>query len=55
MAPMETEIRRVPAAATRPLRRRILRPHQSADELDYRGDGDLETFHVAALAGAPAG
>ncbi len=42
-------IRVVGAAATRPLRQRILRPHQRAEELVY--DGDDEGLHLAAFDG----
>jgi GNAT superfamily N-acetyltransferase len=44
------EIRRVPAAATRPLRHRVLRPHQRIDEVAMAGDDDPEAGHFAAFA-----
>jgi len=40
----------VPAEATRPLRQRVLRPHQSVDELRREGDDHADTGIFAALA-----
>jgi len=42
-------VRRVEAAATRPLRRAVLRPHQRIEELVLPGDDDADTGHFAAL------
>jgi GNAT superfamily N-acetyltransferase len=44
-------IESVAAAATRPLRRRLLRPHQQEDELVYPGDDDPKARHYAAMIG----
>ncbi|MGK0358254.1 MAG: GNAT superfamily N-acetyltransferase [Bradymonadia bacterium] len=44
-----TEIRAVTAADVRPLRQRILRPHQTASALVYGGDAAPETMHVGAF------
>ncbi len=44
-------IEEVSAAATRPLRQRLLRPHQQEDELVYPGDLDPEARHYAAVVG----
>ncbi len=46
-----TEIRAVAAAATRPLRQQVLRPHQSPEELVYPGDDAAGSFHLAAYEG----
>ena len=43
------DIQRVEAAVTRPLRHRVLRPHQSPSELVYPGDDLPETWHGAIL------
>ncbi len=48
---MTTPVRPIPAAATRPLRRRILRPHQAEHELVYPGDDDAGTLHVGWFDG----
>ena len=45
------EIRRVGPDVTRPLRRAILRPHQTLAEMVYPGDDAPTTAHFAALAG----
>jgi len=42
----------VSAEATRPLRQRVLRPHQRAEDLVFPGDADARTLHLAALEGA---
>ncbi len=42
-------IRSVPPRATRQLRQRILRPHQSIDEVVLPGDDDPDTGHIAAV------
>lgn len=39
-------IRPISAAQTRPLRQRVLRPHQPPEALVYPGDEDGETLHV---------
>lgn len=50
------EIRRVSAETTRPLRQRVLRPHQRPEELVYPLDDAPETFHAAGfLDGALVG
>lgn len=50
------EVRRVRAAATRPMRQQVLRPHQRAEELVYSGDEDAHAGHFAAFVeGALAG
>lgn len=51
MTPSEVVIRSVSAAAVRPLRQAILRPHQSVDELIYPGDLESESRHFAAFRG----
>jgi hypothetical protein len=43
-------VRAVAAAATRPLRQRILRPAQAEHELVYPGDDAATSLHVAAYA-----
>ncbi|GIW73261.1 MAG: hypothetical protein KatS3mg102_2803 [Planctomycetota bacterium] len=40
----------VDAARTRPLRQRVLRPHQRAEELVYPGDDAPATLHLVACA-----
>lgn len=50
LAGMEVEIRRVDPASTRPLRRRVLRPHQHLDEL-AADEGREGSAWFAALAG----
>jgi predicted GNAT family N-acyltransferase len=42
-------IRPISAEATRPLRQRVLRPHQTIDELDYPGDDAPTTLHLGAF------
>jgi GNAT superfamily N-acetyltransferase len=42
-------VRPVGADAVRPLRRSVLRPHQSPDELVYPGDDAPETLHAAVI------
>ena len=44
-------VRPIDAAATRPLRQRILRPGQAPDELVYPGDDAPDSLHVGAFAG----
>ena len=44
-------VRAIDAAATRPLRGRILRPGQAAEELVYPGDDDAGSLHVGAFDG----
>jgi ribosomal protein S18 acetylase RimI-like enzyme len=44
-------VRRVTAAETRPLRQRILRPHQRVEQLVFAHDDDVETLHAAAFVG----
>ena len=43
------DIRRVAAADTRDLRRRVLRPHQVADQLVYPGDDHPHAAHFGAV------
>jgi GNAT superfamily N-acetyltransferase len=50
-APPPITIRPLAAAATRPLRQRILRPGQAAHELVYPGDDEVASLHVGAFAG----
>jgi GNAT superfamily N-acetyltransferase len=45
---MTIEIREISAAQARPIRQRVLRPHQRAEELIYPGDDDASTFHLGA-------
>jgi len=49
--PLAVVLRPVPAADTRPLRQRILRPHQRVEELVYAHDDDAATLHLGAFAG----
>ena len=42
----------VEAARVRPLRQRVLRPHQRLEEMVYPGDDADETFHLAGLDAA---
>ncbi|MCA9276367.1 MAG: GNAT family N-acetyltransferase [Phycisphaerales bacterium] len=46
---MSHEIRELSAAETRPVRQRVLRPHQRPEELVYPGDDDHDTFHLGAV------
>jgi GNAT superfamily N-acetyltransferase len=46
------DIRPISAAETRPLRQRILRPHQTLAELVHAGDDAPDTLHVGAFIGA---
>ncbi len=46
---MTIEIRELSAAQTRPVRQRVLRPHQQPEELVYPGDDDADTFHLGAV------
>ncbi len=45
------EIRAIPALQTRSLRERVLRPGQSADELEYPRDDAADTRHFGAYLG----
>lgn len=45
---MSIEIREISPAETRPVRQRVLRPHQRPEELVYPGDDDSSTFHLGA-------
>tara|TARA_A100000171_G_scaffold365_2_gene608 strand:+ start:1333 stop:1791 length:459 start_codon:yes stop_codon:yes gene_type:complete len=49
---MTIEIRELSAAQTRPVRQRVLRPHQRPEELVYPGDDDADTFHLGAMSAA---
>lgn len=42
-------VERVPVDTTLPLRQRILRPHETIDELRLAGDDDPDTGHFAAF------
>ena len=42
------EIRPITAEQTRPIRQRVLRPHQAASELVYPGDDASDSFHLGA-------
>jgi GNAT superfamily N-acetyltransferase len=44
-------VERVEAELTFPLRRRILRPHETLEQLVLRGDDDPQTAHYAAIVG----
>lgn len=44
-------IRPITAVETRPLRQRVLRPHQTLEELRYPGDDARDTIHFGAFAG----
>ncbi len=46
---MPHDIRPISATATRPLRQRILRPHQTVDELVYPGDDHPLALHLGAF------
>lgn len=48
---MIAELRPIPAAETRPLRQRVLRPHQPPEALVYPGDDAAETLHLGAYIG----
>ncbi len=39
-------IQAICAVDTRPLRQKVLRPHQQLDELNFPGDDDLSTLHL---------
>jgi len=45
----DIEIRPITAEATRPLRGKVLRPHQPAAALIYPGDDDPRAVHVGAF------
>ncbi len=45
------DIRPISAAETRPLRRSVLRPHQTEAELVYAGDDATDTVHLGAFLG----
>jgi GNAT superfamily N-acetyltransferase len=46
---MAVTIQRVTAARTFPLRQRVLRPHDTVDELSFPDDDHADTAHFAAL------
>lgn len=55
--PASYDVRAVEASALWALRQRVLRPHQTIDQMRYPGDDDPDTAHFAAFApgeGAPA-
>jgi predicted GNAT family N-acyltransferase len=45
---MDVRLEQVPAAATFPLRQRVLRPHERIEQLALPGDDDPEACHIAA-------
>lgn len=45
------QVERVDVEAVRPLRQRVLRPHQREEEVGFPGDEAPDTMHVAARAG----
>lgn len=45
----DLEVRSISAAETRPLRQRVLRPHQSPEALVYDGDDAPDTLHVGGF------
>jgi GNAT superfamily N-acetyltransferase len=45
------QVQRVEAAVTRPLRRRVLRPHETLDQLVLQGDDDPDAGHFAVIEG----
>lgn len=49
--PSPITIRPIPASATRPLRHRVLRPHQTPAEMVYEGDDRPDTLHLGAFEG----
>ena len=49
MSDATTDIREISAVEARPIRQRVLRPHQRAEELVYPGDDDASTFHLGAF------
>ncbi|MBC7813276.1 MAG: GNAT family N-acetyltransferase [Burkholderiales bacterium] len=42
-------IKPISAAETRPMRQRILRPHQTVEQLNYPGDDDVDALHIGAF------
>ena len=48
---MTIEIREISAEQARPVRQRVLRPHQRPEQLVYPGDDDGDTFHLGAYEG----
>lgn len=48
---MTLTVERVPADRTYPLRQRILRPHETLEQLALPGDDDPESGHFAAIDG----
>jgi len=46
------QVQRVDAAVTRPLRQRVLRPHETVEQLVLPGDDDPDSGHFAVLEGA---
>ncbi len=46
---LNVEVRPISAADTRPLRQRVLRPHQAADELVFGGDDHPDALHMGAF------
>jgi GNAT superfamily N-acetyltransferase len=45
------QVQRVDAAVTRPLRQRVLRPHETLEQLVLPGDDDPDSAHFAVLEG----
>lgn len=46
---MTIEIKQISPEQARPVRQRVLRPHQRPEELVYPGDDDADTFHLGAV------
>lgn len=45
------EIKEISVEQARPIRQRVLRPHQKASELIYPGDDASDSFHLGAMRG----
>lgn len=43
------EIKEISVEQARPIRQRVLRPHQAASELVYPGDDASDSFHLGAM------
>lgn len=48
---MSVDIRSIPPEQTHVLRQRILRAHQTLQEMDYPGDREADTLHLGAFEG----
>lgn len=49
--PTSHQLRRITAEETRPLRQRVLRPHQPPEAMVYPGDDHPDTLHLGAYMG----